>query len=111
MINMWYDIIKQEENYYLPLSVYGDEINVAISNYSMGRSDTLDLLEIITSPDAKRKSKKAFIKLIRGIFLKIYSEIFNDMGINAVIEKRKFYDIVESRLDNIYINKDSTFFQ
>ena len=103
---MWYNIIKQEENYYLPLSVYGDEINVAISNYSMGLSDTLALLEIIRSPDGKRKSKKAFEKLVRTIFLKIYSEIFNDMDINTVIEKQKFYDIVESRLDNIYINKE-----
>ena len=73
---MWYDIIKQEENYYLPLSVYGDEINVAISNYSMGLSDTLDLLEIIRSPDGKRKSKKAFEKLVRTIFLKIYLMIW-----------------------------------
>ena len=76
MINMWYNIIKQEENYYLPLSVYGDEINVAISNYSMGLSDTLDLLEIIRSPDGKRKSKKAFEKLVRTIFLKIYLMIW-----------------------------------
>ena len=103
---MWHDIIKQEENYYIPLAAYGEEINVAISNYSMGLTDTLDLLEIIRSPDGKRKSKKAYIKLVRAIFMKIYSEIINDMEINAMIEKQKFYDIVNSRLDRIYITKE-----
>ena len=103
---MWYDIIKQEENYYIPLAVYGDEINVAISNYSMGLTDTLDLLEITSSRDGKRKSKKAFKKLVRAIFMKIYAEIINDMNMNGVIEKQKFYDIVNSKLDKIYINKE-----
>ena len=103
---MWYDIIKQEENYYIPLAAYGDEINVAISNYSMGLTDTLDLLEITRSRDGKRKSKKAFKKLVKAIFMKIYSEIFNDMIMNGVIEKQKFYDIVNSRLDRIYITKE-----
>ena len=106
MINMWYDIIKQEENYYIQLAAYGDEINVAISNYSMGLTDTLDLLEITRSRDGKRKSKKAFKKLVKAIFMKIYSEIFNDMNMNGVIEKQKFYDIVNSRLDRIYITKE-----
>jgi hypothetical protein len=92
---MWYDIIKQDNEFFLGIETYGPEVSMAISNYSMGLTDTLGLRLIIDTPTAKRFRKKNRKKLIDGIFTKIYSDIIkNHMELGEPIAKDKFYELV-----------------
>ena len=92
---MWYDIIKQDNEFFLGIETYGPEVSMAISNYSMGLTDTLGLRLIIDTPTAKRFRKKNRKKLIDGIFTKIYSDIIkNHMELREPLAKDKFYELV-----------------
>jgi|TARA_E500000305_G_scaffold84319_1_gene70218 hypothetical protein len=92
---MWYDIIKQDNEFFLGIETYGPEVSMAITNYSMGLTDTLGLRLIINTPTAKRFRKKNRKKLIDGIFTKIYSDIIkNHMELREPLAKDKFYELV-----------------
>ena len=104
---MWYDIIKQDNEFFLGINTYGPEVSMAISNYSMGLTDRTDLRMIIDTPTAKRIRKKHTKKLIDAIFSKIFSDIIkNHMEVDEPLPKDKFYELVHDEAKKYTITRE-----
>jgi hypothetical protein len=104
---MWYDIIKQDNEFFLSIETYGPEVTTAIANYSMGLTDRTNLRMIIDTPTAKRIRKKHIKKLIDAIFTKIFSDIIkNHMELGEPLPKDKFYELVHDEAKKYTITKE-----
>ena len=104
---MWYDIIKQDNEFFLSIETFGPQVTTAIANYSMGLTDRTNLRMIIDTPTAKRIRKKHMKKLIDAIFTKIFSDIIkNHMELEDPLPKDKFYELVHDEAKKYTITRE-----